>query len=50
MFHQGDVQTAASMYIVLGNKVKGHIDEEVLEGWMSAYIGETRGTHLTICS
>lgn len=34
------MQTAVSMYIVLGNKVKGRMDEEALEGWISAYIGE----------
>ncbi|XP_067934537.1 GATOR2 complex protein WDR24-like [Watersipora subatra] len=34
----GDVQTAVSMYIVLGSKIKSHIDEEVLEGWMTAYV------------
>ena len=38
---QGDVQTAVSMYTVLSNKIKQQIpvDEETLEGWMTAYIG-----------
>ena len=36
------MQTAVSMYIVLGSKIKSHMDEEVLEGWMTAYLGETK--------
>jgi len=40
VYLQGDVQTAVSMHIVLGNKIKSQIDEELLENWMTAYLGK----------
>lgn len=35
---QGDVQMAVSATIVLGDKLKGYIDESTLESWFLAYI------------
>ena len=37
---QGDLQTAVSLVIVLGDRSKGMVNESVLEAWMLDYIGE----------
>jgi WD repeat-containing protein 24 len=36
---QGDLQTAVSLILVLGDKVRCHFKESVLEAWMLDYIG-----------
>ena len=37
---QGDIQTAVSMLIVLGDHVRSHIDMERQEDWFLSYIGQ----------
>ncbi|XP_064455618.1 GATOR2 complex protein WDR24-like isoform X2 [Ornithodoros turicata] len=36
---EGDVQTSVSVMIVLGEKLKGYIEESTYEAWLLAYIG-----------
>ena len=36
---QGDLQTAVSLVIVLGNRIKGCFDESLLEAYFLDYIG-----------
>lgn len=35
---EGDVQMAVSVVIVLGDKLKGYIDESTIEAWLLAYV------------
>ena len=38
---QGDVQTAVSVMIVLGDKIRPHVDELAQEQWFMSYIGKS---------
>ena len=40
VYYQGDVQMAVSVVIVLGDKIRSHIDQMTLEHWFMSYIGE----------
>ena len=36
---QGDVQMSASVLIILGDRIRSHIEEVVQEQWLMSYIG-----------
>lgn len=38
--NQGDLQTAVSLVLVLGDRGRGMVGEEVLEAWLLDYIGK----------
>ena len=37
---QGDVQMAASVLVILGEKIRSHVNEISQEQWLMSYIGE----------
>lgn len=39
VFFQGDVQTASTMLVVLGDEIRNIVDENDQEQWLTSYIG-----------